>query len=159
VLWGDCSTAAIVSPRIKGPWKITETMLRGDPKGAEKVKVPRMGHFAQQGAEVQKFAIKRACEVYEHLRGAFRTRHPQVERKLSFIGHQANLRMLESVVKRCEVESQQHFYNVDRRGNVGAAGAPSVFSENFENPNLGDSLAIAVVGSGLTWAGCLLERT
>ena len=59
VLWGDCSSAAIVSPRVPGPWKITHTYLKGDPSGADKVKVPRFGHFAQQGAEVQKFGVKR----------------------------------------------------------------------------------------------------
>ena len=31
VLWGDASSAAVLSPRIPGPWKITQTMLRGDP--------------------------------------------------------------------------------------------------------------------------------
>jgi 3-oxoacyl-[acyl-carrier-protein] synthase III len=160
ILWGDCSTAAVLSPRVIGPWKVAETMLRGDPKGAEKVKVPRFGHFTQMGAEVQKFAIKRGSEIFESLRQGFLSR--DVSKKssdLSFIGHQANLRMLESIVKRCEIESPQHFFNVDRRGNVGAAGAPSVFSENFDHPELSDAVVLAVVGSGLTWSGCTLERT
>jgi 3-oxoacyl-[acyl-carrier-protein] synthase III len=135
-------------------------MLRGDPKGAEKVKVPRFGHFTQMGAEVQKFAIKRGSEVFESLRQGFLSRDSSKKPSdLSFIGHQANLRMLESIVKRCEIASPQHFFNVDRRGNVGAAGAPSVFSENFDHPGLGDAVALAVVGSGLTWSGCTLERT
>lgn len=160
VLWGDCSTAAIVSPRIpsKGGWKITETYLQGDPKGADKVMVPRIGHFTQQGAEVQKFAIKRASETYDVLRDAHLRAGGQVE-GLSFIGHQANLRMLESVARRCEVPAGRHHYNVDRRGNVGASGAPSVVSELWDSPEkLGDAIALCVVGSGLTWAGALISR-
>ena len=160
VLWGDCSTAAVVSPRIPGKrgWKIVETYLQGDPKGADKVMVPRMGHFTQQGAEVQKFAIKRATETYEVLRDAYVRGGGRVE-GLSFIGHQANLRMLESVARRCEVPAERHHFNVDRRGNVGASGAPSVVSELWDSPEkLGDAVAMCVVGSGLTWAGALLTR-
>lgn len=159
VLWGDCSTAAIVSPRIPGPWKVTSTYLRGEPGGADKVKVPRFGHFTQQGAEVQKFAVKRASEVYEVLRGEYLKSGPnRTPNDLTFIGHQANLRMLEAVARRCEVPANRHLFNVDVRGNVGASGAPSVFSEHWDSGKLGSAVALCVVGSGLTWAGALLER-
>jgi len=67
VLWGDASSAAIISPRHKGPWRITHTILRGDPAGADKVKVPRHGFFTQQGAAVQSFAVKRTAELYSDL--------------------------------------------------------------------------------------------
>ncbi len=160
VLWGDCSTAVLVSPRVPGPWRVTETYLKGDPAGADKVKVPRFGHFVQQGQEVQKFAVKRAGETYGVLRDAYlRGGSDRTPRGLTFIGHQANLRMLEAVARRCEVPEGRHFFNVDVRGNTGAAGAPSVLSERWADPTLGDAVALCVVGSGLTWAGALLERT
>ena len=66
--------------------------------------------------------------------------------------------MLEAVTKRADVAPERHFFNVDRRGNTGAAGAPSVMSENWGNAALGESVILSVVGSGLTWAGALLER-
>ncbi len=160
VLWGDCSSAAIVSPRIPGKWKITETYLRGDPAGADKVKVPRFGHFQQQGAEVQKFAVKRATETYEVLKHLWvKGGEGRTAEDLRFIGHQANLRMLEAVARRCEVPAERHAYNVDVRGNVGASGAPSVMSEFWDDrEKLGEAVAMCVVGSGLTWAGALFER-
>ncbi|MGA9521516.1 MAG: ketoacyl-ACP synthase III [Myxococcaceae bacterium] len=159
VLWGDGTSAAIVSPRLPGPWRITQTLLRGDPSGAEKVKVPRVGHFTQNGAAVQTFAIKRAAETSMALRDSWLAGSP--ERRpdgLTFIGHQANLRMLESVQRRCEIPDARHFSNVELRGNCGASGAPTVMSERWDDPALGDSVAMAVVGSGLTWAGALFER-
>ncbi|MDP3232404.1 MAG: ketoacyl-ACP synthase III [Myxococcales bacterium] len=160
VLWGDCSTAAIVSPRVPGPWKVTSTYLKGEPAGADKVKVPRFGHFTQQGAEVQKFAIKRTGEVYEVLRREWLEGAPgRSVDDLTFIGHQANLRMLEAVARRCEVPESRHRFNVDTRGNVGASGAPSVFSEHWGTDALGKGIALCVVGSGLTWAGALFERS
>lgn len=159
VLWGDGSTAAVVSARVPGPWRITETMLAGDPSGADKVRVPRAGHFTQNGAAVQAFAIKRATEVCLALQQRYVAAASSRSRsEVGFIGHQANLRMLESVARRAEVPDALHFFNVDRRGNTGAAGAPGVLSELWDDSRLPSALALAVVGSGLTWAGALLER-
>lgn len=159
VLWGDASSAAIISPRHKGPWRLAHTMLRGDPAGADKVKVPRHGFFQQQGAAVQAFAVRRTGEVFQELEKAYLQANPTKSRRsLSFIGHQANLRMLEAVKSRCEIEDARHFFNVDVRGNTGAAGAPSVLSERWGAAELGDAVAVCVVGSGLTWAGALFEK-
>lgn len=159
VLWGDGTSAAIVSPRVPGPWKVARTLLRGDPAGADKVKVPRAGHFTQNGAAVQTFAIKRATEIFLALRDDYLTgREGRSSQDLTLIGHQANLRMLENVQKRCEVAPERHFYNVDQRGNCGASGAPTVMSEHWDDPRLGDAVGMTVVGSGLTWAGALFER-
>ena len=159
VLWGDGSSAAIVSPRVPGRFRITETLLRGDPSGAEKVRVPMNGHFVQQGSAVQAFAVKRATESLLELRGRYLARNPgKSAADVTFIGHQANLRMLESVKARGEVPDARFLYNVDRRGNTGAAGAPGVLSESWDGDALGDAVVMAVVGSGLTWAGALLER-
>jgi 3-oxoacyl-[acyl-carrier-protein] synthase-3 len=159
VLWGDATSAAIVSPRQKGPWRIAHTLLRGDPSGADKVKVPRHGFFTQQGAAVQSFAVRRTTEVFQDLERRYLALNPTKSRRnLAFIGHQANLRMLEAVKSRCEIDEQRHFFNVDQRGNTGAAGAPSVLSERWGQPELGEAVAVCVVGSGLTWAGALLEK-
>ena len=159
VLWGDGTSAAILSPRIPGRYRVTETLLGGDPAGADKVRVPRMGHFTQNGAAVQAFAIKRATETFVELRRRWLAGNPDRRpEQLGFIGHQANLRMLESVAKRCEVPAAKHLFNVDKRGNTGASGAPGVLSELWDQPNLPPAVAMAVVGSGLTWAGVLLER-
>jgi 3-oxoacyl-[acyl-carrier-protein] synthase-3 len=161
VLWGDATTAAVLSPRIPGPWRIEDTLVRGDPSGWDKVRVPRAGHFTQAGSAVQTFAVKKASETFLALREAYVRRGAGAEAAaaLTLIGHQANLRMLEAVQKRCEVPEGRHPYNVDRRGNGGAAGAPSVMSELWgDGAALGDAVALSVVGSGLTWAGALLQR-
>ncbi len=112
VLWGDGSTAAVVSPGRPGRWRVAETYLRGDPAGADKVKVPRFGFFTQNGPAVQTFAVRRASETYLALLELHKARGGEVG-NLTFIGHQANLRMLEAVVKRCEIPSGRHLFNVD----------------------------------------------
>jgi 3-oxoacyl-[acyl-carrier-protein] synthase-3 len=103
--------------------------------------------------------VRRTIEVYQDLEKKFLELNPKKSRRaLGFIGHQANLRMLEAAKSRCEIDDARHFFNVDRRGNTGAAGAPSVLSERWGAADLGDALAVCVVGSGLTWAGALLEK-
>ena len=74
-----------------------------------------------------------------------------------FTGHQANLRMVESAANRLGIPSEKHLYNVHKFGNQGAAGAPSVLSQNWEKFKPGDLVAVSVVGSGLTWASALLR--
>jgi 3-oxoacyl-[acyl-carrier-protein] synthase-3 len=75
---------------------------------------------------------------------------------MKFIGHQANLMMLDTVCRRCGIEEENHWYNVRDFGNIGCAGAPSVLSQHWDELHSDVSVAVVVVGSGLTWAHSLL---
>ncbi|NNF16982.1 MAG: ketoacyl-ACP synthase III, partial [Gammaproteobacteria bacterium] len=44
-------------------------------------------------------------------------------------------------------------------GNCGAAGAPTVLSQNWEQLQNGGALILNVVGSGLSWGGVLMESS
>ena len=153
VLWGDASTAAVVSAKHPARARIRHTTVHSDPKGWEKVIIPTGGHFDQQGSAVQGFAIRKTVGTLNELR---ETPNGQTHEH-HFIGHQANLLMLESVCRRADIEPDKHFFNVDEFGNCGAAGAPSVWSQHWEDFAPGDRLILVVVGSGLTWSGILVE--
>ena len=116
--------------------------------------IARGGHFTQDGHAVQKFAITRSVTMMNELQN-----QEFPPESLFFIGHQANLNMLNSVCKRTGIEQERHLFNVDAYGNGGAAGAPGVFSQNWDRFNKGDRLAMVIVGAGLAWCGMLLERT
>jgi len=154
VLWGDCTTALIVSTKVPSKIKITHTTFESIPSGWDKVVIPTQGHFFQDGRAVQSFAIKKSHHVINKLREHISGEHAS---SAKFIGHQANLLMLNSVCARAEIKNENHFYNINRYGNCGAAGAPSVLSENFDELQKGDRIMIAVVGSGLSFGGALLE--
>jgi 3-oxoacyl-[acyl-carrier-protein] synthase-3 len=117
------------------------------------VVVPRLGHFAQDGRAVQMFAIKKSQLVYEQLR----ERYACEERLLHFVGHQANLRMLQAVCERSGIPPERHHSNVEWYGNTAAASSASVLSMNWEKWTQDDDVAVAGVGAGLTWAGYLLR--
>jgi 3-oxoacyl-[acyl-carrier-protein] synthase-3 len=153
VLWGDGTTAAVVSATIPSDVRAVFHTLRSSPQGWDKVVIPRTGHFEQEGSTVQTFAIKRSVKCYREIAA----RYTDLDSTVYFIGHQANLRMLESVCERAKIAEDFHLFNVDEYGNTGAAGGPSVLSQNWHKFNPGDVLAMVVVGAGLTWSSLAIE--
>ncbi len=153
VLWGDCTTAAVLSIRLPGRAQILGSTFASSPAGRDKVIAPLFGHFDQEGRTVQMFAIKKTIRCLRDLKKAF----PELADDLHFIGHQANLRMLETICQRCGVDDDHHHSNVVEFGNTGAAGAPSVVSMNWDSWQDGDDIAIIGVGSGLSWSSYLLR--
>ncbi len=154
VLWGDGTAAAIVSAVEPGPIRVAGATLGSSPAGAKKVLVPRGGHFSQEGRAVQRFAISRTTRCLDELRAAF----PDVPRaQLHFVGHQANQLVLDAVCRACEVTPAMHHSNVADFGNTGAAGAPSVLSQDWERFQSGDAIALIGVGGGLSWSSAMLR--
>jgi 3-oxoacyl-[acyl-carrier-protein] synthase III len=123
--------------------------LHSEPAGWNKVVIPSTGYFRQDGLAVQSFAIRKTLSLIEEL---LPDRAPDGNH---FVGHQANLLMLEAVCRKAGISIAEHWFNVDRYGNCGASGAPAVISERWETLPPGQ-LCVALVGSGLTWGGFLL---
>ena len=157
VLWGDGTSAAVLSSGEPGPLKVVETTLAADSARWEAVRIPRFGHFWQDGNAVQRFAIKTTASSAGGLLPGARERTAATGGRVRFIGHQANLLMLEAVARRLGLEEDAHWYNVDRFGNTGAAGAPGVLSQCWDDMDEGDSLILVVVGAGLTWSAMRID--
>jgi len=153
VLWGDGAVAAVLSPRVPGRALVLDSVLQSSPAGADKVVVPRTGHFRQQGRAVQMFAIRKTAEQLARLR----TAHACDGRRFHFVGHQANLRMLDAVRRECDIAEENHHTNVEWYGNTAGASAPSVLSMRWDAWRDGDDVAVAGVGAGLTWSSYLLR--
>lgn len=153
VLIGDATVATIVSLRKPSKYKVTYTTMESDPSGWDKVMTPTGGYFHQKGSAVQKFAIKKTLATIDHLlnNAGFNSQQDY------FISHQANLRMLESVCRLAAISNERHWHNVEKYGNCGAAGAPSVLSQHWSDLQPFMRLGMVVVGAGLTWGGLMLE--
>lgn len=151
ILFGDASTAAVVSASVKARAAFLESGCGTKASGWAKVAIPLAGHFRQEGHAVQGFAIRRMTEslqcIKSSLTGGGRFR---------FIGHQVNMGALQTVCERAGVTQEEHWYNVDEFGNTGCAGSPSVLSQHWEELNPGDRVGICIVGAGLTWVHLLL---
>ncbi len=158
VLWGDGAAAAVVSTRERARARIVGTRLASSPAGCDKVLVPRLGHFRQNGRAVQAFAIRQSVRTLEALRAEIAPIGPDDDaRTPHFIGHQANLRMLEAVCRETRTPPDRHHANVTDYGNTGAASVASVLSMRWEKWTDADDVALVGVGAGLTWGGCIVR--
>jgi 3-oxoacyl-[acyl-carrier-protein] synthase III len=156
VLFGDAASAAVLEANndVDG-LELIDTIISSSPKSYELVQIPDGGVFWQNGKAVQKFAITKTISITLELL----ERNGLTKEDMSyFIGHQANLRMLTSASEKQNVTGDRHLYNVDVKGNQGAAGAPTVLSENWDKFKSGDIIVVAVVGSGLTWGAALFKK-
>jgi 3-oxoacyl-[acyl-carrier-protein] synthase III len=153
VLWGDASVAIILSTKIPSRVKMVGNTLNSSPAGHEKVVVPRAGHFVQEGRAVQKFAISKTILLLKRLQEEYQ----EEGRTFNFVGHQANLLMLEQVCKQCAISPERHFSNMEWYGNTATAGSPSVISMNWDRWKKGDDIGVVGVGAGLTWSSYLLR--
>jgi 3-oxoacyl-[acyl-carrier-protein] synthase-3 len=155
VLWGDGAAAAVVSTRVPGRARIEATAFASSPQGAGAVAIPRLGHFRQQGRAVQAFAIRHTTALFAELRAEHAA--DGAGRALHFVGHQANLRMLESVCRACAIPPERHHHNVEWFGNTAAASGVSVVSTAWEKWTPHDDVALAAVGAGLSWGRALIR--
>jgi len=153
VLWGDAAAAAVVSTRHAGRAEVVANEVASSPASREKVLIPRGGHFRQEGRTVQMFGIKRMAQGVTRLRETFE----REDRRFHFVGHQANLRMLETVRTTAGIAPERHHTNVEWYGNTGAASSASVLSMNWEKWRDGDDVAVVGVGAGLTWSSYLVR--
>ena len=154
VLWGDGAAAVLVSGSVQGRASIEETSFASKPKGYRKVMVPWAGYFSQEGATVQSFAIKKTIRMLRD----FQTRFgDDGNRRLHFIGNQANRLMLDNVCSSCGIAEDRHHFNVTRVGNTATAGSPSVLSECWNDFIDGDYVAIIGVGAGLSWTSAVIR--
>lgn len=153
VLWGDGAAACVVSTTVPARARILGNRLASNPAGANKVVVPRTGLFDQEGRTVQMFAIKKTVQVLQQLSSEY----TQADRELHFIGHQANMRMLEAVCRQTRFPDARHHSNAECFGNTAAAGSPAVLSMNWERWTDRMDVAVVGVGAGLTWGGFLLR--
>ena len=153
VLWGDAAAAAVISTRHVGRAEILSNEIASSPASREKVLIPRGGHFRQEGRTVQMFGIKKMVAGITRLRETFEC----ADRTFHFVGHQANLRMLESVRETAGIAPERHHTNVEWYGNTGAASSASVLSMNWEKWTSNDDVGVVGVGAGLTWSSYLVR--
>ncbi|MDO8785687.1 MAG: ketoacyl-ACP synthase III [Syntrophales bacterium] len=153
VLFGDAAAAVVVSATVPSRAAFIASDIGTKPSSWEKVNVPRLGYFRQDGAAVQKFAIRKTTELLRKIMPSF----PVKADRLKFIGHQANMGMLRTVCELTGIEEHNHWRNVVDFGNTAAAGAPGVLSQHWHELQPGDYVAIIVVGAGLSWSSLMLK--
>lgn len=76
-----------------------------------------------------------------------------------FIFHQANLRILEALFKKQQIEPGMTHITIDRYGNTSSSSIPIALDEVVREGRLkpGNQVALCAFGGGLTWGTALLD--
>lgn len=114
----------------------------------------KMHYIHMKGNDVFKHAVKRMGEsIMEALKSAGLEKH-QVD---FLIPHQANLRIIDAIGERLDLDPEKVVVNVDRYGNMSVATIPVALYELQEEGKLqpGKIVAMVAFGAGFTWASAV----
>ena len=169
ILFGDGAGAAILQARDRGRGLMPAVMgsdgaladLLWTPGGGSRnpishEMVNRKEHFIQmQGRDVFKHAVTRMGDA---VMATLEKNEIAVDEVACFIPHQANIRIIDAIAKRLDVEDRM-FSNVEKYANTSSAALAIALDEAAHEGVLksGDLAVLTVFGSGFTWGASVLE--
>ncbi len=115
------------------------------------------GHFIHmQGRPIFKWAVRLLQETVGEVLDHARLKLDDID---LWIFHQANIRILNSVVKELNVDRDRVFTNLDRYGNTSSASIPLALDEAFRQGRIqrGDHVLFSGFGAGLAWGTVLMK--
>ena len=120
------------------------------------VSVSRLAGFPQEGQAVFKFAVQNMADIAVKVleRNSYSGKDVTL-----LVPHQANLRIIDAVVKRLGLKPDQVMINIEKFGNTTAATIPVALSEAYQLGKLkkGDLVVLATFGAGFTWGSSLIK--
>lgn len=116
----------------------------------------KIGKIKMSGQEVFKHAVTKLSEAAEF---ALTTHNIKSEEIDWFIPHQANLRIIEGMMKKLNLPPEKVIITVDRHANTSAASIPLALSEAVHSGRVkpGDLILHEAIGGGLVWGSALLR--
>ena len=171
VLFGDAAGAMVVAPSKDESRGILSTHMHSDGRLAEilcirgggsmyplseEVLRRKMHKVSMNGREVYKAAVRTLTEVFiEGLQANGLTAKDVTH----VIAHQANLRIIESVMSRLGIPIEKCWLNIARYGNTSSASVPTTLDEANRAGRLrpGDLIAMMAVGAGIAWGGAIVR--
>ncbi|UXZ09266.1 ketoacyl-ACP synthase III [Clostridium perfringens] len=113
-------------------------------------------YINMNGREIFKFATK---VMEESIVEILEKENIKIEDIDAIIPHQANLRIIDYVVKRLGIPREKFITNLQNYGNTSGASIPIALCESINEGNLkkGDNIIMVVFGGGLTWGAALIK--
>ncbi|WP_026455421.1 beta-ketoacyl-ACP synthase III [Saccharomonospora iraqiensis] len=117
---------------------------------------PRDRYFSMQGPAVFRHATARMAESSRAVLDRAGWTPGDVDR---FVGHQANLRILQTTAKSLGLPADCLVTNIEHTGNTSAASIPLAMADAVADGTLcaGDRVLMTAFGAGLTWGSALLR--
>ena len=171
VLFGDAAGAMVLAAETRADRGVLSTHLHTDgtesgilciPGGGSKkpfsqeVLDKREQFVTMQGREVYKIAVRALEAVSREAldRNGYGTRDV-----VHVIAHQANLRILEAVMKRLEIPLSKCHLNIEQVGNTSSASVPLTLDQANRQGALkdGDLVLMMAIGAGMAWGSALIR--
>ena len=113
-------------------------------------------YINMNGREIFKFATK---VMEESIVDILEKENIKIEEIDAIIPHQANLRIIDYVVKRLGIPREKFITNLQNYGNTSGASIPIALCESIDEGNLkkGDNIIMVGFGGGLTWGAALIK--
>ncbi|ELC8413462.1 ketoacyl-ACP synthase III [Clostridium perfringens] len=113
-------------------------------------------YINMNGREIFKFATK---VMEESIVEILEKENIKIEDIAAIIPHQANLRIIDYVVKRLGIPREKFITNLQNYGNTSGASIPIALCESIDEGNLkkGDNIIMVGFGGGLTWGSALIK--
>lgn len=164
ILFGDGAGAAVLGPVEEGKG-VLHSRLGSDGSGGDLLMIPGGGsripctnssvenglhYIRMSGNEIFKFAVKIMEEVTLEALGECGLKVGDID---LLIPHQANIRIINSAVKRLGLPTEKVWTNIHKYGNMSAASIPVALDEAVSENKLhrGSLLVLVGFGAGLTW--------
>ncbi len=114
------------------------------------------GYVQMDGKEVFKYAIGALAQGAEDAMAKAGVSPAEIDWLLP---HQANIRIIEGVGKKLELEDKKVIVNIAAHGNTSAASIPLALSEKISDGTIkkGDLLVLTAMGAGFTWGGAVVR--
>jgi len=171
VLFGDGAGAAVILPSTNGGGRVLSSCLGTDGAQAELLNIPGGGSAcpAVPGASHGKpaFLAMQGREVFKHAVNAMKRASIGAIEKAGLqpsdikllIPHQANLRIIDAIVERLEIDRENVYVNLHKYGNTSAAAVAIALDEAHREGRVspGDKILLVAFGAGLTWASAVIE--
>ncbi|MBD1371408.1 ketoacyl-ACP synthase III [Hazenella sp. IB182357] len=172
VLFGDGAGAAVLGP-VEDGYGFLSFDLGGDGAKGELLSLPaggsrlptsmdtiqqRLHYISMSGQEVFRFAVRVINSSTEKALSKAGITKEEID---YLIPHQANMRIIESAMKRFGLTENKVVVNLDRYGNMSAASIPVALDEVVRAKQIkrGDMVVLCGFGGGLTWGASVLKWT
>jgi len=170
VLFGDGAGAFIVSSQGKSLATLTDILCCSDGTHASLLQlgcgntkdftigdpIDESFFIQMEGRELFKAAVRSMTKISKELLEKNGLTIDDID---LFVPHQANLRIIEAVGQRLNIDPAKVFVNVGHMGNTSAASIPLALIEAYETGILHSDMRVLLTtfGGGFTWASALME--
>ncbi len=171
ILFGDGAGAVVLAPAAPGTGTVLAADLRSDGTKHDLITLPASG--SERPASAETVAAKlhtvhmKGNEVFKFVNrilpaylGEFCESSGVAPGEIDWwIFHQANLRIMEGVLKRFGIPREKTLINLDRYGNTSSASTFLVLDEARREGRIrpGQRVILSSFGAGMTWGAILFE--